>query len=462
MKTDSNHNRSPMERVKVFWKRMSNLGIEQGQSHSSVRSIRLANQLSMVTALLTMLYLAFELIFLKPHILPSQRTVFYITQIAIAVSFGSILLLNYYHQSLVSRILFCLLTPFAFLPNAYLLSQPLRAEFYMYGFASIVFLFFQQKRLITLLFTVPVIVFLLMTINLQNHYPGIFVIDSGAVVRISISFFMIYVAMTMLVGENTRYETEIENQNQELVNQRNELSEANAIKNKIFSIVGHDLRGPIGSLHAMLQMVEKSQISQEEFQQFTKSLRINVKYLHGTLDNLLQWAQVQVRDLKTAPQDFYLNALLEEVIQLTKFSAEAKGITIEVHGRTDFKIFADLTMMRSVLINLISNAVKFTHPDGFVKITTSINQYFAKISVQDNGRGMTPEMIRLLFKSTEHLSTPGTNNERGTGLGLLLCKEFVEKNGGTISVTSELGKGSDFSFTFPLPQKSLASMQLSA
>jgi len=423
-----------------LWRKISDLGIEPSQPHSLSGSIRLTNQASTIVIFLSVIYLLTEVLFINYQLTPFQTFVLYGVQVSQILLFVLVLVLDFFKKNLLGRIIFCVVLPFAFLPNSYILNQPLRAEFYMYGFAASTFLFFDQRKLTDIVFLTPVVVFFLMVFNLQQHFPDVYKLDFGALIRISFSFLYIYLVMNLLRRENNRYATE--------------LMDLNKLKNKIFSIVSHDLRGPIGSLNAVLQLMENSQISQEEFQMLIKSLHVNVKQLHGTLDNLLQWTYAQSQTLKAVPQSFILRILVDEVFQLLKFNAESKGVLLQKQGNLEIGIFADHTMVRSILNNLVSNAIKFTPKGGIVKVSAELGQNMVKITIHDNGRGMTPDLVKSLFKTAQHFSTPGTDEEKGTGLGLLLCKEFVEKNGGTISVSSELLKGSTFSFTLPSAKKS--------
>jgi signal transduction histidine kinase len=391
-----------------------------------------------------------ELTILRPDIAKEEEVTFYLTQLLITLSFGFILLLNFFKRTTASRVMFSMFLPLVFLPNSYLINEPLRTEFYMYGFAAIVFILFQQKRWIIPLFFVPMIVFFLMVINLSKVYPDIFMINTGTIARIFISFFMIYIAMTLLLKENRRYEREIEIKNRSLTIQQSRLNRLNNAKDKIFSIIGHDLRSPISSLLAILKMLQKKQISKEEFEHYASSMYLNVEQLHATLDNLLYWAQSQAGGMSAKPQEVNIGTLIGEVTQLNSVLATSKNIEIQIDGSVDFNVVADLTMSKSVLINLIGNAIKFTDSGGTILISVNKKDEFAEVHVHDNGGGMTKETVNNLFMLSENRSTLGTRKEAGTGLGLLLCKEFVEKNGGTISVHSEPGKGSDFYFTLPL------------
>ena len=422
---------------KKIWSKISSLGIEPGQPHALASSIRLANQAAFICVILPGLYLLIEVFFIPPKSPSVHFFSFYGIQVAQITLFASVLLLNFFRRDLIARIIFCVVLPFTLLPNAYALNQPLRAEFYMYGFAASTFLFFSQRKLISVLFLIPIIVYYLMIFNLGKHFPEVYKLDFGVFLRIGLSFSYIFLAMSLLRTETNRYASELER--------------LNLTKNKIFSIVSHDLRGPIGSLHVMLQMMENSQISKEEFQKLVPSLLTSVKYIRSTLDNLLQWSYTQSAGLKVVPELFVLSELAEEAFQLIKFNAEEKGVSIQLKGNLEMNAFADRTMTRSILINLLSNAIKFTSKGGIVSLSAESYDGIVRVAIEDTGKGMTSALIESLLESSGHSSTLGTNNERGTGLGLLLCKEFVQKNGGAISISSELGVGSKFSFTLPAP-----------
>jgi two-component system sensor histidine kinase/response regulator len=167
------------------------------------------------------------------------------------------------------------------------------------------------------------------------------------------------------------------------------------------------------------------------------------------LENLLEWAKSQQGNFSYNPETIELRELLEEECNLLSDTARRKNIELKCFSEVEISVYADRNMLRTVLRNLISNAVKFTHRNGTIEVRAFADNIKAEISVLDDGIGMTKETIKKLFRIDFNLSTRGTENEKGTGLGLFLCKEFVEKNGGTIWVESEPGKGSEFKFVLP-------------
>jgi signal transduction histidine kinase len=189
--------------------------------------------------------------------------------------------------------------------------------------------------------------------------------------------------------------------------------------------------------------------SDEERKQYIDNIIKISKNSYQLLENLLGWAQSQTGRIEYCPKIIDVSLLLREVIDLLSPMAGKKSIAIKNFMTESIEVYADSDMMRTVLRNLITNAIKFTNIEGVIKISQSETERNIKITIQDNGQGMDMETAKNLFKIDSYHKSIGTLNEKGTGFGLIICKEFVEKNGGNISVQSKEGKGSKFSFTIP-------------
>ena len=256
--------------------------------------------------------------------------------------------------------------------------------------------------------------------------------------------FSIVLALVIVVILYSRYSYSRKAQKQ--------LEELNATKDKLFSIIGHDLKNPFGTLINFSEMLMEDYLELTDEEKITYIHMINEASQtgHEILDNLLQWSKTQSGKLEFLPRKILLQEIIEVNIALLKSAASHKGIEIfsEVNGGTE--VFADKVMLKTVLRNLIGNAIKFSYKGGTIKISSKMNSQNVEVAVSDNGVGMTKAAKDKLFNPAVFNSTTGTANEQGTGLGLLLCKEFVEKNGGEIWVESEEGKGSDFKFTIPI------------
>ncbi|HNW56610.1 MAG TPA: PAS domain S-box protein [Bacteroidales bacterium] len=231
---------------------------------------------------------------------------------------------------------------------------------------------------------------------------------------------------------------------------KNEMYQAaNEEKDKFFSILAHDLRGPLSSFVAATQLIteEVQSMSLKEIKEITQSMKTSATNVFSLLENLLEWSRLQRGTIDFVPVRFNLKEKIQSCIDIMLESFKKKNIDIEVNVPDGICLFADAHMFDSVIRNLVSNAIKFTYSGGKVIISGNYNDDFLiEVRVTDSGIGISPELKNKLFKLNEKTNRKGTEGEPSTGLGLLLCKEFVEKHGGTIWVESEVGKGSSFCF----------------
>jgi signal transduction histidine kinase len=237
-----------------------------------------------------------------------------------------------------------------------------------------------------------------------------------------------------------------------LVEQRaRELSEVVATNGKFISIIAHDLRGPFSSILGVLGILKDSlnDYNVDEIKKFVDIASDSANRTLNLLDDLLTWTISQNKEKNFTPVKINLHELLKLEIENFNTSAAQKQITLNHCIARDLNVAADLQMVKTVLRNLISNAIKYTNPGGEITLSAKETEPFVEISVKDNGIGISHKAQHDLFKIDKLQSTAGTNKERGTGLGLLLCKEFVELHGGEIRMESEPGKGSEFKFTLP-------------
>lgn len=238
---------------------------------------------------------------------------------------------------------------------------------------------------------------------------------------------------------------------EEEIKEKNEiLMKMNAEKDKFLSIIAHDLRSPFQTLWGLTEVMtdEEAGFSAEQYAKMSSELNKIAGNLFKLLRDLLEWAQSQRGSMTAEPKVLSLPALLDEVLETVEIRSKQKGIEIKNNLTGHPKIYADKKMINSVLFNLISNAIKFTQRGGSVSIDVeTAGDEMIQISITDTGTGMTPETVSKLFNPGEKTGSLGTEGELSTGLGLLLCKEFVENNGGQIMVESVEGQGSKFSFT---------------
>jgi signal transduction histidine kinase len=230
--------------------------------------------------------------------------------------------------------------------------------------------------------------------------------------------------------------------------QTEELKALNATKDRLFSIIAHDLRSPLSSLKGVMQLLDNEFISKEEFKELSKRLQENVDNVHGMLENLLLWSLSQMEGIKPNVKAFDLNFIIDETVILFKEVSVQKQIEINVNTKLFLQAMGDEYQVRTVLRNLLNNALKFTPSYGQITIDSIVKGQFVNLKISDSGVGIERNDLALIF-SNPKLKT-GTAGEKGTGFGLFLCKELIEKNGGSIGVKSEFGKGTTIDILLPV------------
>ena len=243
--------------------------------------------------------------------------------------------------------------------------------------------------------------------------------------------------------------THIDIDNQKAIEEN--LRNLNATKDKFFSIIAHDLRGPIGSMMQISEMVsDKDGLDEETLYKFLNSQKELSKSTFQLLENLLNWARYNREQIKFNPKIIDLNAIIDENIINIKYSAKQKGISIITDYSEAFKAYADEDMVKLIIRNLLSNALKFTCNAGFIRIKLKKKVNYIEVKIIDTGLGISEDNIEKIMSDNQFYSTYGTASEKGTGLGLKLCKSFIAQNKGELIIDSKLNIGTSFSFTLPM------------
>lgn len=258
----------------------------------------------------------------------------------------------------------------------------------------------------------------------------------------------------LMYSKSITEETLIEKNNlvEELFEVNEKLAKINSEKDKFFSIIAHDLRSPFNGLIGLTSMIleEPDSFSKEELVELSLKVHQSSSKLYKLLQNLLEWAQMQNGMMGYNPSNINLRDLISQNITLNEHKAKQKEITISLNVDNNIEVFADVYMLNSIVRNLLSNALKFTPHKGQITISCNLTESgFISISVADSGIGMPADLMKKLFKQDQKVGRAGVDGEESTGLGLLLCKEFVEKHGGEINVESQVSAGTTFSFTVP-------------
>jgi len=238
----------------------------------------------------------------------------------------------------------------------------------------------------------------------------------------------------------------------ELEQHESELKELNATKDKILSIIAHDLKSPFNSIIGFSELLSENlnDYDKTKTKEFIGLINFSAKHTLILLDNLLVWAKTQTGQIDFKPEKIEVKPIIQNIIDILSSSALFKNISLNHYLSNNIEVYADPNMLNTILRNLIANAIKFTNNGGKVDISAVLSPQYIEVTVADNGIGIDEVTQSNLFKKDVNYTSKGTANEKGSGLGLMLCKEFVEKHGGKIWVVSELGKGSNFKFTIPL------------
>ncbi|MBC7383462.1 MAG: tetratricopeptide repeat protein [Bacteroidia bacterium] len=275
-------------------------------------------------------------------------------------------------------------------------------------------------------------------------------------ITLSVLLVLLVIIFSYFISQNRKINkaltqglTDLGEKNKENEIQKDQLTQLNQVKDRFFSIISHDLRNNLTTMKLYFDLISHKEFNPESHSSLGKQVASSVQNTIDLLENLLVWASAQIKGVSINAADLSLYALAEENCQLLNSMAFHKQIQLTNQVDEDTHVYGDINMLNLVLRNLLSNALKFTSDGGSVNIISEDEESYIKISVIDNGVGIAKEKISILFTEHSNSSTKGTGNEKGTGLGLMLCKEFVEKNGGEIWVESEEGKGSSFCFTLP-------------
>jgi signal transduction histidine kinase len=229
--------------------------------------------------------------------------------------------------------------------------------------------------------------------------------------------------------------------------QKEELGKVNTTKDRLFSIVAHDLRAPLGSLRALLSLWDAKMLSPEKFEDISSKVKSNVNSLHVSLENLLQWSLSQLQGIESKPVRFDISEKVKEEIALLADLAELKNINVKNSIASDTFVEADINQIGVVVRNILSNAIKFTKLGGSICLSNTVKDNKVLIEIKDEGIGMSPDTVQKIFTVGNTNVRRGTANEKGTGLGLIVVKEFIEKNNGQLTIESAENKGTSICFS---------------
>jgi len=444
--------------------KVKTLGFTQTMEEYELRKLGIFNQLNLVQAL-SGVFVFFTCIFYHKQF---SGWLCLLGALPLLVSI-LVLYLNSQHKHQKALVVYFILHPlacsFIFMNGMHL---GIDLYFILYGILAVFFL----KDVAFMLFTIAfsMLNFFVLSVvldqflyELRNFNNVLYLVNE------CVAIVFIFYGLYLVKNENSGYQLsildknnvlqqkniQIQHQSEKIVKdalvlekQKEELTELNALKNKLFSIISHDLKAPMYALRNFFSEMQQNKIPARELRKMLPGVVNDLTYTTSLMDNLLQWSKSQMQSDVVYPQKIDIGNLIAENKQLLNRQASAKQIKIEADTTEGVFGFMDKDMLNLVLRNLISNAIKFTPENGTIKIGVHENCTIVEVFVQDNGAGMSPEVLKKI-NGNGFYSTKGTANESGTGLGLKLCREFMTRNGGQLYIESKLGEGSTFSFSLP-------------
>ncbi len=286
----------------------------------------------------------------------------------------------------------------------------------------------------------------------QLRYQKIIIIASvGGLVLVLLVSFSLFRSNRLKKKSNAELQLknkQLKRLNSTIKEQNKELENLDQVKNKLFAIIAHDLRGPLSSLQSLLYLLREHDLSKEELNEISHSLEVSLQENASTMDNLLAWAKAQMSGITINEREFTALENMQAVCSQIKFQADQKGISIDITVDESIRVNADYDMFKLIIRNLLANAIKFSEKGDKVTISAVRQEGSILFSVEDEGVGIPDKDKEKIFSSTTH-TVRGTSNEKGSGLGLNLCKEFIEEHDGNIWFTSKEGQGTTFYFTIP-------------
>ncbi len=424
--------RSLFNNICSFWVKVANIGITGDLSFHEKKKTQLLNVVVASGLPLNIFFCFLNLAEGKPLLSAMNLFLF----------FGGclILLINSYRKLLLSRLILTFLGSVLFASEAILFRNG--GEYYLITNLIVITIYFSERNYIIFITLFNCLVFIGIKIFLNSSSYSYGAVPFGRVIfNISWALMIMFLALLYFKKEQKSYQEQVEEKNREL-------EKLNATKQKLFSIIAHDLRSPIGQLKNSLDLASKEYISPEAFRKISATLSSEVDHLHSTLDNLLRWSMSQFQGIKASPERIALADLIEKQATLFKQSLEQKNITFKQEDVNAF-VLADPDHLMLIIRNLVSNSIKYSYENGMIIVRARTKSGRVIIEVADSGMGMDENVKASIFTNGNIISSTGTSNEKGTGLGLKLCKEFIEKNNGQLWVESMEQKGTTFYISLP-------------
>ena len=440
----------------VFFERVCSWGVSPTMPETERKKLVIFNRLN-IFQFVGGLFLLFAVIGSRSFSLSTTISLF----IPLAISLG-VLFFNRLQRYEAALFSYFLLYPIA-TSNIYLRSIDFGCELYfiLFGILSIFFIKDTAKMVFSL--SLSMVSYFFLSVLWKDYAVQVEILQPALYLTIQASAIaLIFYALYLIKSEQSRYEfkilaknhvlqaknEQIEQQNQEIQEKAAQLEEINAVKNKLFSVISHDLRAPIYALKNVFQHVNDYDMPAKDVKALMPDVLGDLNYVAELMENLLQWAKSQMGGHKAYPSAMEVTEISTRILGQLRNQAQAKQIVIEDRVTPGVCAMGDKEMISIVLRNLVSNAIKYTPLNGRIIVGLRQLPNHIEVFVKDDGVGISREALRKI-KSCTFYTSKGTASEGGTGLGLMLSREFIMKNGGQLQIKSSLGKGSEFSFTLP-------------
>ncbi|MBC9912935.1 sensor histidine kinase [Chitinophaga varians] len=418
-------------KIAHYWNAVVNTGIHPGLSFIETRRTKLMNIVAIPGVVLTLYFCVLNLVQHRPLL----ALVNFIHTLADVL----ILYLNKKRRYLEARAAVLVFALLLYGISGFFFRNGV--EFYLILILVLIYLIYDNKWLLGFLS-----VLIISVIAVVYYAPVIWdlkpLVPSGRVLaNLVIALGMVVIALIYFKSVHTEYQEQTEDQ-------RKALDMLNRDKVKLFSIIAHDIRSPLATLEGLLRMFSNNHYSEADMKSAAVELHLKVSQLGETLNNLLRWTAGQMKGLHTEPSDVLLAPLVKDALSTFEPNIRQKGLKLDLSVDDHTPVYVDTNQLMIVLRNLISNAIKFSHQEGTITISASSGDKNVCLSVSDQGVGMDRERQETLF-SFGYKPSYGTAGERGSGIGLVLCAEFIRQNNGEIDVESAPGKGTTFRLTLP-------------
>lgn len=457
----------PQKPLQTVFGLIQSLGISPSMEEYDQRKLRIFNKVNFFQLIIGLLFPLTGLL-LRTSLPPSAWV---IASLPALVSL-LVLFLNHEKRQEMALLAYFILYPF-FTCVVYLygFNPGISLSFILFGILSVFFLNSIESIILSLSFSM-VSYFLLAVVIRHQPYELREVSNGLYLLNQALSLIFIFYGLFLIKKENSIYQgrilsknsileeknTHIQKQSRKLEEsaellkqQATQLAELNSVKTKLFSIISHDLKAPMYAMRNLFKEAHEHHLSAEELRKNIPDVLNDMNYAVGLMENLLQWAKAQMQAHTVNPEVVDIEDSINEVYQALLLPARNKGVILLNDAPPKVYGYCDKDMMNLVLRNLLSNAIKFTPEKGKICIGVHEHPSFLEIYVQDSGMGMSHEAL-MRIRNNDYFTTKGTASESGTGLGLMLCKEFLVRNGGQLYIESEPGEGSTFSFSVPKPE----------